>query len=499
MYGIGATPAVQTDFKWNGVELDGSDYIQFETEDVTAWTGMTLVFRAQKLGTHDQFTRFFAITNASQDEFRIIKSGSDFLGQFDDGSIGTSITYTGMDAETRAYTIFLAHANGTTSGYILFDDGEEFFASASDSVNFSSASGLVRLNSDTIRFGHNRYEFCGYWDRGLTREEMRAFARAPYGIFRPKVPMPVFVPAAAGTTNVNLDAASFSLTGYDTTESINTNLALDAASFALTGFDTTETIGRGVALDAASFSLTGFDTTETINRSVALDAASFSLTGYDAAISLSGDTAVPLDAGSFSLTGYDTTESIALNVALDAGSFSLTGFDTTETINKPVLLDAGSFSLTGYDVSISAPANTDVSLDAASFSLTGYNAEITVPSAAPTRQPGGWLPDIVYIDEKGREVDLKKVREEVVEAVDEELPAGSPQRKRSTSPVKVAGRVFDALGAGNRPKEADLKRVRALLKERDEAREALNRAVQAQERRQRQKRNNASVALLMAS
>ncbi|MDX5367905.1 MAG: hypothetical protein LPL29_00865, partial [Alphaproteobacteria bacterium] len=211
-------------------------------------------------------------------------------------------------------------------------------------------------------------------------------------------------------TQVDLDTGTYTLTGYPLAVTTIQNVDLDAGSYSLTGNDLGVTLTTVVDLDAGSYSLTGRDLSVTTVQNIDLDAGSYTLTGNDLAVDVGGDVTVNLDAGSYTLAGHDLGITTTTAVNLDAGSYALTGNPLSLAFD--VNLATGAYTLTGHDLSIDAPIAVD--LETGEYTLTGQDLSVQIPSGA---QPGGFVPKpIIYVDAKGKPVTLKKAVREAVKA-----------------------------------------------------------------------------------
>lgn len=211
----------------------------------------------------------------------------------------------------------------------------------------------------------------------------------------------------------------------------------------------------------------------------------------------SGDTPVSLDTPAYTQTLNDLSVAVDMPVALDSTAYVQTLNDLTVAVNTPVALDSLAYSATLNDVGVAAGTDTPVALDALSYAVTlndvsvatsvtvaldslSYAATLNDMGVAvdtgEVTQPGGWLP-VKYVNRKGQVVDLAEVREVVAEVAEEVAETPAVQARV----VEVSGRVLDALALRTEPRREDVRALRRLLADYQEAINALNDAIMAQQ------------------
>lgn len=231
--------------------------------------------------------------------------------------------------------------------------------------------------------------------------------------------------------------------------------------------------GTTVSFDSLAYTQTLNAITIAVNTPVSLDSLAYTQTLN--AIGVAVNTPVALDSLSYTQTLNDLSIGANIAVALDSLSYTQTLNAVGVAVNTPVGLDSLAYSVTLNDITAAMPVN--VALDSINYTQTINDLGVTV-TTGEVRQPGGWLP-IKYLDRKGRVVDLDEVKETVEEAVEEateETP--EPVQKQA---VAVSDRVMSALVQGMAPRRDDVRALRQLLAEYQDALAALNRAVLAQQ------------------
>jgi len=276
-------------------------------------------------------------------------------------------------------------------------------------------------------------------------------------------------PASGGDTTVNATTDALTLTEQAATITYDVNVSAGTDALSLTEYAATVSLGVDVQANTDALTLTEYAASITYDVDVQAGTDTLTLTENAATISYDIDVQATTDA--LTLIEYAATITTGSDVLVSANTDALTLTEQQATIT--------------YDVEVLA--STDV------LNLTEYAATITNPADVEeaTQQPGGFLPKI-YLDRDGNETTLEDLTEEAVAEVTETKPITRQVTVRS-----VSKRVLGALGKGNAPKPADIRKLRRALAEKETALAALNDAIKAQ--REQQLIDDEITALLLAA
>lgn len=144
---------------------------------------------------------------------------------------------------------------------------------------------------------------------------------------------------------LNLEPASFTLTGSAATLLAGYVLNASPASFALTGADASLLAARQLNLEPTSYAITGADVSFAFGYGMNLEPASFTLTGSD--MSLLAERQLNLEPTSFSITGADVSLLAGYLLNLEPTSYSLSASSVTFYVNGYLAQDPASGAWAG--------------------------------------------------------------------------------------------------------------------------------------------------------
>lgn len=243
--------------------------------------------------------------------------------------------------------------------------------------------------------------------------------------------------------NVDLAAGSYTLSGQALDVGLTYSVDLALGSYALAGQSLDVDATYNVDLASGAYTLAGQSLDIVPGIGVDLAAGIFTLAGQSLDVDVTYN--VDLGLGDYTLSGIALDIDVTHPVDLGAGSYVVSGNGLGVDATRPVDLSAGGYTKAGLDLDILVSGGAtvyDVDLASGSYALSGNTIEISVPQAR-TRQGGGWYPTI-YVDEKGRPVDLnKKVEQAVKQAPRKRKPAVKEAAKRVIRDLKRSERPFE--------------------------------------------------------
>lgn len=164
-------------------------------------------------------------------------------------------------------------------------------------------------------------------------------------------------PAAAGTTtNADLNAGGFTLTGQEISASRSVAADLNAGSLAFTGLDLDAFRTQDADLASGSYALTGLDLDAFRSQDADLAASQFTFAGQ--VLTATQTLTAALASGSYTLSGRDIITSVTQSADLSTGVLTTTGFPLEVDVERQAALASGSYVFTGRDLDASIVIGT---------------------------------------------------------------------------------------------------------------------------------------------
>ena len=198
--------------------------------------------------------------------------------------------------------------------------------------------------------------------------------------------------SGGGTTTLDVDSGSYTVTGSNATLLHNYVISASAGSYTVTGSDATLLHHYVLAADAGSVVVSGATASLLASRPLSCSSGAYTVTGSDAtflhnkaiqaasgSVTISGSNAsllynriMPVDSGAYTISGANATFVVGKIMDADAGSYTVTGSNASFLRTYVLPAASGSVAVSGANASLLY--NRLVSATPGSFAVSGANA-----------------------------------------------------------------------------------------------------------------------------